>query len=1002
VLDEAQRRVVEHAGGPLLVLAGPGTGKTTTLVEAAVARVESGVPVDDILMLTFSRRAAGELRDRVTARLGRTVREPIARTLHSYAFGVLRMANVAQGLPAPRLLSGPEQDIQIRALLEGKAARWPVEVRPALRTRAFAGELRDLLMRAVERGLDGPTLSALGRERGRPDWQAAGEFLTEYQEVTVLQKPGSYDPAELISSALNAFDADPELLADERSRRRHIFVDEYQDTDPAQGELLALLARGADELIVVGDPDQSIYGFRGADDSAIRQVDERFGPDVPVVALTVSRRAGPVLLDASRRIAARLPGRAEHRRLTSAAPTAGSVEVGLFRTASEEASYIAGVLRSAHLDGMPWSRMAVLVRSTAAVVGTLRRALVTAGVPVAVRGEDLPLAEQPAVTVLLEVLACVQDPAALTEDVAERLLLGPIGGGDVVYLRRLRRALRSVVGPDEPVLLVPALLDLDGIAVLPESVRTPVRRVADVLHAPRELDATATPEDVLWAVWNASGLGRLWQRASVAGGSIGAAADRDLDAVVQLFDAAARHTDRLPRATLASFTEHIAAQQIPGDTLSGPSNHPEAVTILTAHASKGLEWDLVCVASVQEGSWPDLRRRGSLLGAELLVDVLAGRDGVPFSSAPQLAEERRLFYVAATRARERLVVTAVSDDDEQPSRFLDELDPIDGERARTAPLRGTHLPDLVAELRAVACDDAAPRADRESAASALARLAESGVRGADPGTWWGLAAVSDDTPPVRPDRPVPISPSRIESFLTCEIRALLQDLGARDGDSLSASLGVLVHEIAAEISADTTREDVERMLDERWNALEFRARWHAHNERERVSEIFGVLLGWLAGSRAEGLPLVGTERDFAAAVGDAQLTGRVDRLERDEEGRLVVIDLKTGKSRVKSDDVPVHPQLAAYQLAVELGGFGEGERSGGARLVQLAAAGKDPEQRQQPLAESDDPAWIRTEVERVAERMRGTQFSATVQTLCGHCDLKLCCPLYPDGRQVTT
>ncbi|MGH8862639.1 MAG: UvrD-helicase domain-containing protein, partial [Jatrophihabitantaceae bacterium] len=115
-LDDAQRRVVEHGGGPLLVLAGPGTGKTTTLVEAAVARVEAGVPVDEILMLTFSRRAAGELRDRITARLGRTVREPLARTLHSYAFGVLRMANVAQGLPAPRLLSGPEQDVILREL----------------------------------------------------------------------------------------------------------------------------------------------------------------------------------------------------------------------------------------------------------------------------------------------------------------------------------------------------------------------------------------------------------------------------------------------------------------------------------------------------------------------------------------------------------------------------------------------------------------------------------------------------------------------------------------------------------------------------------------------------------------------------------------------------------------------------------------------------------------------------------------------------------------------
>ena len=126
-------------------------------------------------MLTFSRRAAGELRDRVTARLGPTLREPMARTLHSYAFGVLRMATCAEELPAPRLLSGPEQDVLMRRTgCRAARPRWPVELRPALRTRAFAGELRDLLMRAVERGLDGPALVRLGRARGRADWVAAG------------------------------------------------------------------------------------------------------------------------------------------------------------------------------------------------------------------------------------------------------------------------------------------------------------------------------------------------------------------------------------------------------------------------------------------------------------------------------------------------------------------------------------------------------------------------------------------------------------------------------------------------------------------------------------------------------------------------------------------------------------------------------------------------------------------------------------------------------------
>src|SRR3954452_15976376 len=275
VLDAAQRAVVDHPGGPLLVLAGPGTGKTTTLVEAVVARASRGVPVDRMLMLTFSRRAAGEMCDRVTARLGRTIREPIARTLHSYAFGVLRLANrrgadLGEPLPPPRLLSGAEQDVMLRDLVEGRdPTRWPAELRPALRTRAFAGELRDLLMRAVERGLDGPALADLGRVRARPDWVAAGDFLTEYQQVTSLAKPGAYDPSELIRSALNALRADRELVAAERARGRFLFGSEYQAPDPAQGELLALLAYAAAELMLVGDPDHSIYGFRGADQSAI-------------------------------------------------------------------------------------------------------------------------------------------------------------------------------------------------------------------------------------------------------------------------------------------------------------------------------------------------------------------------------------------------------------------------------------------------------------------------------------------------------------------------------------------------------------------------------------------------------------------------------------------------------------------------------------------------------------------------------------------------------------
>jgi RecB family exonuclease len=315
-------------------------------------------------------------------------------------------------------------------------------------------------------------------------------------------------------------------------------------------------------------------------------------------------------------------------------------------------------------------------------------------------------------------------------------------------------------------------------------------------------------------------------------------------------------------------------------------------------------------------------------------------------------------------------------------------------------LRGVHLGALVAELRATACDRASADDVRGAAATELARLSEAGVRGASPDEWWGLAPLTDDGPVADPDRPVPVSPSRIDAFLRCEVRALLQDIGAKDGEQLSASLGTLVHEVAATAPEDADLAELERRLDEQWAALDFGARWFAANERRRASRILARLVEWLRNSRTT-LQLVDIERPFAADVGDALLTGRVDRLERDRDGRLVVVDLKTGKQKVKGEDLAVHPQLGAYQVAVEAGAFGADEQSGGALLVQLAAPGKDPQQFQPPLADADDPEWITNEIAYVADRLRGSEFTARVNSACGYCDLQKCCPLQA-GRQVTS
>src|SRR5580693_1023624 len=314
-LDDAQRRVVEHEGGPLLVLAGPGTGKTTTIVEAVVDRVaRRGIDPSRVLVLTFSRKAAAELRERITLRLDRTARQPLALTFHSYAYALVRREYALAGEQAPILMAGPEQLLEVRRLLRGEASDgadgWPERLRAAVGTQGFAAELRDFLLRAAERGLDGQGLAALGRRHGRDDWVAAGRFLDSYAARFDLAPVPAYDYAEIVRIA-GALLRRGAIRAREREAYDVILVDEYQDTDPAQEELLGQLAGDGRELIAVGDPDQSIYAFRGADMTAVRRFPERFrapdGTPARVVALRTCRRSGPVLLAASRRVAARMP-----------------------------------------------------------------------------------------------------------------------------------------------------------------------------------------------------------------------------------------------------------------------------------------------------------------------------------------------------------------------------------------------------------------------------------------------------------------------------------------------------------------------------------------------------------------------------------------------------------------------------------------------------------------------------------------------------------------------
>jgi len=1048
-LDQAQQQVVDHAGGPLLVLAGPGTGKTTTIVAAVADRIENrGISPERILVLTFSRKAAAELRERIAARLRKTTREPLAVTFHSYAYALARREFVLAGDEPPRLLSAPEQLLEVRRMLKGEAhdggARWPERLRPALAARGFAEEVRDLLLRAAERGLDGRGLRQLGQRCDRDDWVAAAAFLDRYAARFDLAPVPAYDYAEIVRIAAA-------LLGREETRQRErgaydvVLADEYQDSDPAQESLLAALAGDGRELIAVGDPDQSIYAFRGADVRALTEFPDRFrtadGQPAPVLALRTCRRSGRVLLAASRRVARRLPAapgasaaQARHRMLVPAPDSPpGEIRILVADSSTQEAALVADTLRRAHLaDGVPWSSMAVLVRSATRQVPLLRRALTAAGVPVTVAGDELPLAEEPGTRPLLMLLRCALRPDELDDRTAAELLCGPLGGTDALGLRPLRRSLQLLADADPEGrpghdMLSHALLHPKDLTVVPDRVAEPARRVAALLATGKDaIKKGGSAEDVLWAVWDASGLAGQWQQASAAGGPAGAAADRDLDAVLALFDKAAHFADSMPPGAPGLFADSLSGQEIAGDTLAERAVREDCVRILTAHRSKGLEWDVVLVAGVQEETWPDLRMRGSLLGVDELAEAVhlglseAGHTSraaadvdAAMLAAKLLAEERRLFYVAVTRARRRLVVTAaggetVSDKagDLRPSRFLTELagDDIPVERVADSQHRWLSMSALVADLRRAAADTGRPPAVRQAAAAQLARLAAAGVRAAHPRDWYALTELSAAGPIVAPGQAVRLSPSQVESFTRCGLRWLLEAaVGAGQTDVLR-HLGTVIHAAAVLAASGATERAVATRIDEIWHHLDFGSAWYGAKQRALAERMVRRFLDWHAANPRE---LVAYEQALKVRIGQVEITGRVDRLEADEQGRAVVVDLKTGGTAPREEELGRHPQLGVYQLAVLLGAFerfGLAE-PGGAELVQVGkAAGvtlRAKVQRQGALAEDPEPGWAKDLVETVAAGMAGPVFQAQVNPGCRTCPVTSCCPVHPEGEQVT-
>lgn len=878
-------------------------------------------------------------------------------------------------------------------------------------------------------------------------------------------------------------------------------------------------------------------------------------------------------------------------------------------SAQDEANLLAQLLLEDRIYGnRPYRESAIIVRN-GADVARIRRVLSASGIPSRTSAALVPVRDEPAVRPFLDALSLLVyarkrgekalNPAvtgagyeALSPDEAEEimrkslddviaeenrsnplngansaitLLTSRLGGASSMDVRRLRQQLRSVelqTGGHRPSddLLLGALLHPETLPA--EGVGRAVHRIAAVLSAGRKAlarpDSTST--EVLWALWEASGLEKTWVAQTRGAGPEADAAHRNLDAMIGLFEAASRFDEQMRGAGAEQFLDFIDAQDLPMDTLAARGVRQDAVEILTPALAAGQSWRTVYVCGLQEGTWPNTTVRGSLLGTGDLVDLCdarirqraqqqAGEGEQPapparIRSYPERVrdtrhDELRMFAVAATRASTRLVLTAVRNEDEAPGEFFDFVVPTDAENDSpevpiTRVRRPATLRSLVAELRRTLVEDAltamsaedvelknaagslgsethvpeasAPEAPDtagdaqnpeaalnpeaaafrfDAASRTLARLARVQAPGASPEQWWGLLPLSSiepffarpahDTPENDTDgnaldegrRTIALSPSRLETIHNSPLDWLVSTARAEAQTDLSRSLGTLVHAIAEEYPTGTL-EQLQTALEERIGSLgvparredeseeEYRERvpWEAYALYERAKRmILRLSYYYRTHMDAQGWKNLGVEGSFSVRVPvpfdprgevgelDALLTGRVDRLEeapeRDGTRRFVIVDLKTGKNKPDGAAVANHPQLAAYQIAVEAGAGEQlaeryraeaaaaesGEpapdarpqeltyessagRSAGAALMQVGVSGVNDDSKArlqvQPALEDNDE-WAVDLVQRAAELIAGAQ----VQTRHregnhGHgCRLPELCPICTRGRQVT-
>ena len=960
-------------GSVALAVGSPSSGKTTALKALFLALARADKP-ESVVAIAANRFAANKLRDELALAYHGATLGPLSRTLSSLAFSILRFEAIERGNKLPELISGSEQDAMLEDLIDRVIAgelefpEFPKHInKNVLGLTGFRNELRDLVSVAIEHSVSPERLSEVGRAHDKVEWLGAAKLYEYYlRELSLEVHAHRFDPSSLLVEAAKLLRAG--IWPGQLAEVKEFLIDDAQELTPAATDFILALTEGPTRagVVLFGDPDAATMGFRAGDPEAMSRLVEKIAAASArkVVNITLEPRAdshADAIAAAMRRITPRinvaLAGE-QRKGVGSNEVVQGdkSLKARVFTLQQEETAFIANQLRKLHLNkGVRFGDMAVVARSVEELE-ELEFALAAESVPVRIVGAKSALRDEFASAAYLKLLQVVLSRPAIDFALATELLASPIGGFDALSLRRLRRTLRSQelnAGGDRnsQQLLADLFLARGSAAALEtgdgKRAKKFIELFFDLIDESERQDATV--EDLLWMAWSNSSPSKTWPNASLGAEEIALQVGRNLDSIVALFAAASRYVERNPNGNAAEFVEQQLGLRLPEDTLGTSSNSANTVSLLTPAGLIGRQFKIVALAHMQEGIWPNLKPRSSLLGATTF-DALMRDPGfdIKTQQRSELPSELRMLYKAVGVATEKLIVTAIDTEEEQASQFVRLLAGQTVEAREYTKPRYT-LRGLVGRLRRDLIQ-AQSEQTRLEIASHLARLANAGVPGAHPDSWYGLVAPSTTEPLAvlnaedgDPNQLI-LHPSELENFIKCPLHWFINSHGGGD-TSFKTRVGTLMHEVL-ETATVNDAEHFWKIVDSKWADLEFDSDWQEAAERRRVGKMIGKLLSYLQSFEVEGDKVIGKEVPFKFDIAGAKVRGTVDRIELYPDGTVVIADLKTSKYKVAADKVNSNAQIGIYQLAAlaekfeDIPQLAANPNLAGARLIEVGTKEK--------------------------------------------------------------